>query len=104
MKLLTKKIESALPALRTTETKGFDATVHVKFFTPDSSWTWFATEFDPAKRLFFGWATDGRGDGELGYFSLDELEEARGPYGLKVERDLWFDKKTLKEAIANVNR
>ena len=34
---------------------------------------------------------------ELGYFSLKELEEARGPRGLPIERDLYFQPKTLKE-------
>jgi hypothetical protein len=27
---------------------------------------------------------------ELGYFALAELEAARGPLGLRVERDLWW--------------
>jgi len=34
---------------------------------------------------------------ELGYFSLCELEEAKGPLGLPIERDLYFKPKTLKE-------
>jgi hypothetical protein len=27
---------------------------------------------------------------EAGYFSLSELEATRGPWGLPIERDLWF--------------
>jgi hypothetical protein len=30
-------------------------------------------------------------DNELGYFSLTELQEIRGPFGLALERDLYFD-------------
>jgi hypothetical protein len=34
---------------------------------------------------------------ELGYFSLKELNEARGPLGLPIERDLHFKPKSLEE-------
>jgi hypothetical protein len=34
---------------------------------------------------------------ELGDFSLAELESARGPMGLPIERDLHWTPKTLKE-------
>lgn len=34
---------------------------------------------------------------ELGYFSLKELKEARGPLGLPIERDLHFKPKSLEE-------
>ena len=30
-----------------------EAIAHVKFFTPDSNWTWYATEFD-GEDTFFG--------------------------------------------------
>ena len=83
MKLLTKEILKKLPALD----KG-DGTAHVKFFTPDSSWTWYATEFD-GKDLFFG-LVHGH-EKELGYFSLSELESVRGPFGLPIERDRYWN-------------
>jgi len=31
-----------------------DPIVYARFFTPDSSWTWLATEFDPTEGRFFG--------------------------------------------------
>jgi hypothetical protein len=40
---------------------------------------------------------------ELGYFSLDELESVRGPFGLKIERDLYWKPKTLREVMAKEN-
>lgn len=76
---------SQIPCLYGTE-KQSDPLVYVKLFTPDSSWTWFVTEFDSEQRLCFG-LVNGL-ESELGYFSLDELEEARGPLGLPIERDL----------------
>jgi len=47
--------------------------------------------------IFFG-LVDGF-EKELGYFSLSELENLRGPFGLKVERDLYFEPATLKELM-----
>ena len=43
MKLLTAELRARLPALYTQE-KIKDPVVHIKFFTPDSNWTWYATE------------------------------------------------------------
>jgi hypothetical protein len=34
---------------------------------------------------------------EFGYFSLSELQEVRGPWGLPIERDPYFEPKTLRE-------
>ena len=70
MKLLTKELRNKLPPLYANETKGTDALAIVKFFTPDSSWTWYASEFD-GQDTFFG-LVDGFEQG-LGYFSLKEL-------------------------------
>lgn len=95
MKLMTKEIEKAIPALYAQDGKGDDAIVYVKFFTPDSNWTWFATEYDPATKQFFGLVQGF--EEELGYFSLEELEKARGPLGLGIERDLHFGQKTIGE-------
>ena len=95
MKLLTKEIEAKLPPLYSTEeTPNSDKIAIVKFFTPRSNWTWYATEYDPTQRLFFG-LVDGF-ERELGYFSLDELESIRGGLGLRVERDRYFKPLKLK--------
>ena len=34
---------------------------------------------------------------ELGYFNLSELESVRGPMGLPIERDLYFEPTSLEE-------
>ena len=88
MQLLTKEIIKNLPAMRETEGQGKEAIAQVKFFTPDSNWTWYGVEYDADQRLFYG-LVEGFAK-ELGYFSLDELEEIKGPFGLKVERDRSF--------------
>ena len=94
MELLPDDIRQRLPKLYETEGQGLKAVAQVKFFTPDSSWTWYATEFD-GEDLFFGLVI-GQAK-EYGYFSLQELKEARGPMGLPIERDLYFTPKTLEE-------
>jgi hypothetical protein len=86
-RLLPAEIASTLPPLYATENQD-DPIAHVKFFTPDSSWTWFLTEFDPIERRGFGLVLGH--ERELGYFLLDELESVRGPLGLPIERDLHF--------------
>ena len=96
MKLLTKETLKNLPALGSTDGQGDQAVVQVKFFTPWDRWTWYATEYDPETRTFFG-LVDGF-EKEYGYFSLDELEAVKGPFGLKIERDRGFQGVTLHEA------
>lgn len=92
--LLTKENRRQLPPLYSQDGKGGQAVAHVKFFTPDSSWTWYATEFDGSD-LFFG-LVDGH-EKECGYFSLEELATTRGPMGLAIERDRHWKPRTLAE-------
>ena len=93
MKLLTEEIRRQLPPLYSTEGDP-DPVAQVKFFTPDSFWTWYAIEFD-GKDTFFGLNVGHFA--ELGYFSLAELQSVRGPLGLSVERDLYFEPTPLSD-------
>ncbi len=91
MKLMTAAILKKIPALYAQESKGEDATVHVKFFDPSGSFTWFATEFDPTAGRFFGKVFSSHcTEGECGYFMLAELEGIKGRMGLGIERDRYF--------------
>lgn len=89
-RLLPPSVAQLLPPLRSTE--GRDALVLVKVFDPCSRWTWYITEFDSTDRLCFGFVLSGLDTAfdELGYFSLDELEETRNALGLLLERDLYW--------------
>jgi hypothetical protein len=73
-----------------------EALAHVKFFTPDAQWTWYASEFD-GKVIFFGLVVGL--EIELGYFSLSELKSVKGPKGLPIERDLHYDPLPLRELM-----
>ena len=98
MKLLTKELEQNFPALYSTEEKKpEEVKVIAKFFCPWSSWTWYATEYDPQTQIFFGFVR-GHFD-ELGPFSLDELESIKGPLGWTIERDLYLGEQTLAEVM-----
>ncbi|PIZ98521.1 MAG: hypothetical protein COX77_04240 [Candidatus Komeilibacteria bacterium CG_4_10_14_0_2_um_filter_37_10] len=96
MKLLTNEILEKLPKLYSQEEKGLEAVAIVKFFTPDSNWTWYATEFD-GEDLFFG-LVEGF-EKEIGYFRLSELQSVKGALGLPIERDMFFKPKTLNELM-----
>jgi hypothetical protein len=102
MKLMTQEILRRFRTLGRQEDRGDDAVVVCKFFTPDSSWTWYATEFDEESREFFG-LVEGF-EVEFGYFSLEELETARGPLGLPIERDLYWKEATLGEVRAMLEK
>jgi hypothetical protein len=102
MKMMTKEIEKRIPRLGEAEEMGKDARVHVKFFSPWSGWTWYATEYDPSERRFFGYV---KGDfPEYGYFSLDELSDVEMMPGVPaVERDKhWNWKTTIGQVVEAV--
>jgi len=101
MMLLTKAIRNKLPKLRSQDGKGGDAIAYVKFFTPDSNWTWYAMEFD-GEDTFFG-LVDGMVR-EFGYFSLSELQSAVGPMKLHIERDMYWEQRTLREIAPELFR
>lgn len=92
-KLLPQKVRKLLPPLGSTEGQR-DPIAIAKFFCPDGSWSWYATEFD-GDDTFFG-LVDGDVR-ELGPFSLSELSSVRGKLGLPVERDLYFHPTALSE-------
>jgi hypothetical protein len=113
--LLDPESRARLPHLYSQERTGLDALAQVKFFTPDASWTWYASEgslvdedgyYDTDKEkvdfFFFGLVVGH--ETELGYFALSELEQARGPLGLPVERDLDFQPISLRELKARHER
>lgn len=101
MKLLTKAIEKKLEKfpLYSQDGKGVEAKVVCKFFSPVGSWTWYVlegTKHEDGDWEFFGIVVNDMG-AEYGYFGLKELENLSLPFGLKVERDLYFDECFVKD-------
>jgi hypothetical protein len=120
--LLTAENVRKLPPLYAQDGKGEDAIAYVKFFG-SGRWTWFATEASAVERRFgevvevpltevedasqildvrfFGKVVSGLGADcdELAYFSLVDLASVQfPPFGLAVERDLYFDPVPLRDA------
>jgi len=97
---MTKELEKRFATVGRQE-ENPDPLVLAKWFTPDSNWTWWAYEYDPTTQECFGLVSGF--EVELGYFSLAEMAEAKGPLGLHIERDLYWTEKPLsqvKEALA----
>lgn len=85
--LIPQTLREEIPQLYAAQQEN-DPLLRVKFFTPWSCWTWYVIEFDGTD-ICFGFVEGF--EAELGYFSLLELEAIRGPGGLRIERDLYFD-------------
>lgn len=98
--ILPPQLRATLPPLYATEDVP-DPVVHAKLFTPWAGWTWYVTEFDGCDTLFG--LVSGH-EVELGYFSLREIEELRGPGGLRVERDLHFSPKPLNRVQQDLDQ
>lgn len=91
MKLMPEELRDRLPPLHSTDGDE-DPLVQAKYFTPDSSWRWYAIEYDD-EDILFGYVV-GHYE-EYGYFSLKELKAVRGPLGLPIERDITFKPRPL---------
>lgn len=101
MKLITKQIERQLAKypIYSQENKGEESVVICKFFQPNGSYTWYVTEAERQEDgdwLFFGMVENSYGR-ELGYFTLKELERIKLPFGLTIERDIYFKPAKLNE-------
>ena len=75
MELLPGEVRAVLPPLYSQEEKGMEAIAPVKFFTPASDWTWYATEYD-GEDLCFGLVSGY--EVELGYFAIPSWKACVG--------------------------
>jgi hypothetical protein len=96
MKLITKEIENRFKEVGSQENVP-DPIIIAKFFSPVGAATWYAYEYNPEDRICFGYVS-GLGENELGYFSIEEMESVKLPFGLSIERDMHFGERKLSEA------
>ena len=93
MELLTEELKRQLPPLDAIR-HADDPIVHVVFYMPLMDWTWYLMEFD-GRGQFYGLE---EGDQvKWGMFSLWELQQLRGPFGVEIQRDLDFTPTPLSE-------
>ena len=105
MKILTKQIEQAFEKQGATgDMELSDIKVLMKIFNPSGGQTWWLYErLDDD--IFMAFVNLGDPEmAECGTVSLSELKSIRvKPYGLKLERDLyWNQKTTLQQVIEQV--
>jgi hypothetical protein len=97
MQLLTKELLKRFEKVGRQEEVS-DPIVIAKFFNPAGAGTWYATEYDPSTKEFFGYVSIfGDWNDEWGSFALSELENYRGKFGLGIERDRYFGEKKISE-------
>ena len=103
MKLLTKEIERKLRKNAETQPKSSDGVPVVKFF--GGSYTALFTELAADGDTLFGLVDLGMGTPELGYASLKEIASVKvPPFGLGIERDMYFKTNKSLEEYANEAR
>jgi hypothetical protein len=116
MQLMTSALAARFAAIGRQDVA--DPIVIAKYFVPSGPQTWWATEYDPADRLFFGYAQLGLGSvcDEWGSFALAELEAVRAPLVLRlpsgkgtlayieVERDRYFTERPISELVPEAVR
>ena len=99
MKLLTQELVDRFQQIGRQEDKS-DPIIIAKFFNPTGAGTWYATEYNPSDKTFFGYVSIfGDWNDEWGYFSLTELESLKGPFGLGIERDIYFTETPSSQII-----
>jgi hypothetical protein len=104
MKLMTKEIEEKLAKspIGTTDARGKDAEIIVKYFNPIGAGTWLITEGEKQEDgdwLLFGYCHIF--EWEWGYVMLSELESVNLPFGLSIERDL-YSKGTVADLCGDI--
>lgn len=97
MKLLTQELLKKLPPLGHSIKSKEEPQAIVKWFTPDSNFTWYVAEYNPENGMCWG-LVDGL-DKEFGYFMLEEIQSLKGPLKLPVERDWSFDPVNLNSLV-----
>ena len=103
MELVTPEIREKL--LANGADRGADHEPVVKLFNPCGAGTWLVTELDTEDTsVAFGLADLGFGCPEVGSFSLEEFEAFKGPFGLGIERDLYFEGKFSLAVYAEAAR
>ena len=98
-KLLPLSIIKNIPNLYETENQE-EKICYVKLFLADSNWTQYIIEIDKQDNNTCFGLVDGF-EQELGYFTIKELENLRGQFGLKVELDSSFTPTQLSKIRAS---
>lgn len=97
MKLITKALEKRFHEIGD-QSEEKNPLVIAKFFNPIGELTWYATEYDSENEICYGYVT-GLWENEWGTFSIRELESVQLSFGLRIERDLYFQEIRFDELM-----
>ncbi|MHB8573293.1 MAG: DUF2958 domain-containing protein [Candidatus Dormibacteria bacterium] len=75
-----------------------DILVRVRLFNPTGAGTWHLAAYDPDTRV--AWGVAHIHVSEVGSFSMAEIVEFRGGFGLPIEPDLQFEPVSLVAVLA----
>lgn len=95
MKLITKELISRFKEIGE-QSESENPQFIAKFFNPCGSQTWYASEYNPETNICYGYVT-GMAYDEWGTFSIDELKSLKLPFGLAIERDMYFKEISFDE-------
>lgn len=78
--------------------KPMEKNIPVHLFNPAGAGNWYVYEYSPKTQIAFGYVSlFNDWNDEWGSFAIWELEELQLPLGLKIERDLYWKPKPLKD-------
>jgi len=101
MELFTKAIEAKAQAQFHLGNDLEKQVVVAKFFNPTGSGTWWLVNQDPEDSDYC-WGICHIFETEVGSFSKSELENYVGRFGLRIERDLYFEEVNAKELLKSI--
>ena len=76
--------------------------VVAKYLNPAGKGTWYLMNTEPESD--YAWGIVNLFDIEMGSFTISELENIKLPFGLKIERDLYFEPMKAKDVCDALNR
>ena len=101
MKLMTKEIKKKAQK-QFDDGSDMEQMVVAKYF--GGSWTWYLMHLDPEDNNY-AWGIVKGFDTEMGSFSMEELRGLKiPPFGLPVERALYFKPMKAKDVWEKLNR
>tara|TARA_R110002051_G_scaffold174602_1_gene244806 strand:- start:4544 stop:4918 length:375 start_codon:yes stop_codon:yes gene_type:complete len=98
MKLITPELERRFSEAK--EDTALDQTLFLaKFLNPCGNEVWYASEYDAKTNMCYGYVTGREYADDWEFFSIPELEARKLPFGLSIQRELYFEEITLEEVL-----
>ena len=101
MKLMTKEIQKKAEKQYDLGSD-MEQMVVAKFFDPMGSWKWFL--MNKHKDDNYCWGIVKGISVEVGSFNIEELQNLKLPFGMAVERDLYFEPMKAKDVLKKLRR